>query len=48
MRRAHTLSGSPVDLLEAGERVDKRCRWIFSLAYLGSIALLTAAAFIFF
>ena len=33
---------------EAGDRVDKRCRWIFPVAYFGWIALMTAAAFIFF
>jgi hypothetical protein len=33
---------------ELGDRVDKRCRWIFPLAYFGWIALMTAAAFIFF
>jgi hypothetical protein len=33
--------------LEAGDRLDKRCRWIFPSVYFGWIALMTAAAFIF-
>jgi len=33
---------------EAGDRLDKRCRWIFPLAYFGWIALMTGAAFLFF
>jgi hypothetical protein len=33
---------------DAGDRLDKRCRWIFPLAYFGWIALMTGAAFVFF
>ncbi len=33
---------------EAGDRVDKRCRWIFPLAYFGWITVMTGAALIFF
>jgi hypothetical protein len=34
--------------LERGDRIDRRCRWIFPLAYFGINALALAAAFLFY
>lgn len=44
---AYPLVVSEIGKFEAGDRVDKRCRWIFPLAYFGWITVITAAALIF-
>jgi hypothetical protein len=33
---------------EAGNRIDRRCRWIFPLSYFGLNLLMAGAAFVFF
>jgi hypothetical protein len=33
---------------ELGDRVDRRCRWIFPFTYFGLILLMVGAAFLFF
>ena len=33
---------------ELGDRIDRRCRWLFPLAYFGLNAIATAVAFLFF
>jgi hypothetical protein len=33
---------------EVGDRIDRRCRWIFPLTYVGLMLLMLGAAFLFF
>lgn len=35
-------------MIETGDRLDRRCRWIFPLAYFGLILLATGGAYVFF